>query len=162
MEAVDVETKIGTYPFSCGALVVSPDGELLLKLRDNNPNIPHPDKWGLLGGVGELGETPDQTLGRELLEEANITLLPGQTRILGKLLAGDDQGHHKYIGTVALTPEQISHIRKGNEGQNIKFFSPDELIHLDLVPDLITLLLGHLDKVKKFSTGEQLTAQDLE
>ena len=147
MEAVDVETKIGTYPFSCGALVVSPDGELLLKLRDNNPNIPHPDKWGLLGGVGELGETPDQTLGRELLEEANITLLPGQTRILG---------------TVALTPEQISHIRKGNEGQNIKFFSPDELIHLDLVPDLITLLLGHLDKVKKFSTGEQLTAQDLE
>ena len=44
-------------------------GRFLLQLRDDIPGILYPGHWGLFGGHLELGETPEEALKRELLEE---------------------------------------------------------------------------------------------
>ncbi|MCA1994064.1 MAG: NUDIX hydrolase [Coleofasciculus sp. S288] len=50
-------------------------GQLLMQLRDNIPSILYPGYWGLFGGHIEPGETPEEALKREILEEIGYTLL---------------------------------------------------------------------------------------
>ncbi len=45
------------------------DGRWLMQLRDEIPNIVAPGCWGLFGGHLDPGETPEQALRRELMEE---------------------------------------------------------------------------------------------
>jgi len=45
------------------------EGRWLLQLRDDVPGIVAPGHWGLFGGHLDPGETPEQALRRELLEE---------------------------------------------------------------------------------------------
>ena len=49
-------------------------GKYLFVLRDNNPNIPNPNCWSLLGGGIEENELPIDALKREIIEETNIEL----------------------------------------------------------------------------------------
>lgn len=49
-------------------------GQLLMQLRDNIPTILYPGYWGLFGGHIESGETPEEALKREILEEIGYTL----------------------------------------------------------------------------------------
>ncbi len=42
---------------------------VLLFLRDNKPTIPFPNTLDILGGGMEEGETPEQTVAREMAEE---------------------------------------------------------------------------------------------
>ncbi|MEU5908809.1 NUDIX domain-containing protein [Micromonospora sp. NPDC047467] len=52
-------------------LLVDPDGRVLLQLRDGNAAF-YPNVWGLPGGYGEAGETPQQAAERELWEETGL------------------------------------------------------------------------------------------
>jgi 8-oxo-dGTP diphosphatase len=45
------------------------EGQFLLQLRDNIPNILYPGCWGFFGGHVEEAETPEVAMRRELLEE---------------------------------------------------------------------------------------------
>ena len=49
--------------------VLERDGNWLLQLRDDIAGIVYPGTWGLFGGHLDPGETPEQGLRRELLEE---------------------------------------------------------------------------------------------
>jgi len=54
------------------AIIVLSDGRYLMQLRDDKPEIFFPDCWGLFGGGVEDGETDEQALLRELLEEIGL------------------------------------------------------------------------------------------
>lgn len=60
-------------------LLVNDAGRYLLHLRDNVPGICHPGTWSLIGGRPEGEESLEEAIGRELREEAGLTL-PGLRR----------------------------------------------------------------------------------
>ncbi len=49
--------------------------ETLMLYRNKKENDVHEGKWNGLGGKIELGESPEEALKREVLEEANIKIL---------------------------------------------------------------------------------------
>jgi len=49
-------------------------GKYLFQLRDDKPDIPNPNCWGLFGGGIKQGEVPLEALKRELREEMNIEI----------------------------------------------------------------------------------------
>ena len=56
-------------PATVALAMLQRDGRWLMQLRDDVPGIVGPGCWGLFGGHLEPGETPEQALRRELLEE---------------------------------------------------------------------------------------------
>ncbi|MDO8498742.1 MAG: NUDIX domain-containing protein [bacterium] len=126
---------------SSHALVVHKNKFLFL-LRDNKPEITYPNCWSLLGGGGEEGETPEETLLRELKEEANLE--PQNFQLLFKF-----SDREKYLYIVYLENEEVKKIKLGDEGQKLDFFTLDEL-------DTIPLTLGlnkYLERFKPFLKG---------
>lgn len=97
-------------------------------LRDNSPDIKNPNMWQLPGGVVEPGEFPDDTLKRELKEEINI--VPRNIVSIGKKYKPSGQVGHYFF--VVLTDDEVRELKKGEEGQEIKFFNFDELGGLEL------------------------------
>jgi 8-oxo-dGTP diphosphatase len=53
-------------------LIVTDDRKLLLHHRDDMPGIPHPGCWSGFGGAVEDGESAEEALQREVLEETGI------------------------------------------------------------------------------------------
>ncbi|ACK65642.1 NUDIX hydrolase [Rippkaea orientalis PCC 8801] len=51
--------------------ILEQKGGFLMQLRDDLPTILYPGHWGLFGGHLEEGETPEEGLKRELMEEIN-------------------------------------------------------------------------------------------
>lgn len=47
-------------------------GRYALQLRDNKPTISSPGTWSLFGGMIQPGETPMQTIKREIAEELGL------------------------------------------------------------------------------------------
>jgi 8-oxo-dGTP pyrophosphatase MutT (NUDIX family) len=55
-------------------LIVTDDRKLLLHRRDDRLGIPHPGCWSGFGGAVENGESVEEALRREVLEETGITV----------------------------------------------------------------------------------------
>ena len=56
-------------PVEVALALLQRDGRWLMQLRDEIPTIVSPGCWGLFGGHLDPGETPEQALRRELVEE---------------------------------------------------------------------------------------------
>lgn len=106
------------------------EGKLLLILRDNKPDIRvdpvngihFPNTWALMGGGVDEGENFFQAAAREAQEELGIEF---QLQILGVSAKGN------CFFFAEIEPELADQIQLG-EGQEFKFFKPEELDDLDL------------------------------
>jgi len=58
----------------CGLIIENADGEILLQLRDDKPDLEYPNCWGTFGGQVEEGETPQEALRREIKEELDYNV----------------------------------------------------------------------------------------
>ncbi len=56
------------------AIITDEVGRYLVQLRDAKPTIFFPDHWGCFGGAMERGETEQECLARELLEEIGLEI----------------------------------------------------------------------------------------
>jgi 8-oxo-dGTP diphosphatase len=104
-------------------LFVNSAGHVLLFLRDNNPIIPFPNCWDVLGGHVEEGETPFECITREIQEEINMKLENAQLFHVYDL---EDRLEFTFWQAADLNIDQIML----NEGQCLKWFTEKEIIDI--------------------------------
>src|SRR6201996_9040981 len=76
-----------------GAVVI--DGTKVLLVR--RANEPLKGEWSLPGGALEVGETLQQGIVREVLEETGITVAPaGAVEILDRIVRDEESGRVRY------------------------------------------------------------------
>ena len=71
------------------AVLLSTDGRLLLRLRDNLPHVSDPGKISLFGGRREGDETFLECVVREIHEEIGVYLPPERFDLIGRYLGPD-------------------------------------------------------------------------
>lgn len=97
------------------------DGRWLMQLRDEIPTIVAPGCWGLFGGHMDPGETPEQALRRELLEE--ISWQPPALELV-MVHQIHRRTAHVFRAELSVTLEQLTLL----EGQDMALVSGQELL----------------------------------
>lgn len=120
--------------------------KLLMFLRDNDSSIPDPNKWSLVGGEVDEGESFEQAVRREIKEE--ISVLPKLIKYLGKISTPDGNSHAIFL--VKMTNREVEQLKIGDEGQKIKFFSIQEIRNLDLATNVKRYFELHADYLEQW------------
>jgi len=121
------------------AILLNRQNSVLLQLRDDNPAILWPGRWTLPGGMVEPGESPDQAIAREMLEEMELADL--NLRLWRQFDAprGDPPllaAEHIYTGRLNRDASTIPL----HEGQRIAFFNRHQITTLELAFNYSSLL----------------------
>jgi 8-oxo-dGTP diphosphatase len=114
--------------------------EFLFHLRDNKPNIPNPNKWSLFGGGIEENEIPKEALKRELLEEIGINI---DNLVLLNVFKIKQEVNKKIFSIkIHLFKTEVDSKTIGTltEGQKAEWFTLDEILKQDLVPQLKAII----------------------
>ena len=116
-----------------GAILWTDDGRVLLQQRDDRPDLRYPGYWTLFGGQVEEGESPDQAIERELIEELGLDgqpLMPFEQYICP---ARSTPGivvttNHVYTGRLSRPFESLILC----EGQAMALMSREQTVKLEL------------------------------
>lgn len=132
------------------------NNKILLLHRDSIPTITDPDKWSVVGGNIEEGETVDEGMRREIKEEVNLS--PRHLEYLGRLEMGD---HEVSCYTARLDGDEVADVKLGDEGSEVRFVSYDELKTLPLTKSLQYYLNKYPESARKLVYGEEVKAEEL-
>lgn len=118
----------------CKLALFNSEGEILVFLRDDKPDIESPNMWDLPGGGREGDESPEDCVLRELYEEFGLTL--GLDRLIYKKYYYQEcRGRSAYFFVGEVTQEETQAIQFGDEGQGWSFMDLSEyLAHPRVVP----------------------------
>ena len=115
-------------------VILTYNGKLLLEKRRDS------DTWGLVGGGVKSYEEPIDAIVREVREELGIRIPKGQFRKLavygepGRVAAYCDGSVWRMVIVVfALELEEAPEITLSAESRDMRFFSKEELAHVDVV-----------------------------
>ncbi|MCK5150115.1 NUDIX domain-containing protein [Candidatus Pacearchaeota archaeon] len=126
-----------------GVLIKREDGKMLFQLRDNNPNISNPDKWGIFGGGIEKQENSKEAGIRELNEELGLLVKKNNLKLVFKI----NLFFKKYFIFQTKIKDNQKLILK--EGASMKFFSKKEILSKkNLLYSLRLFLLLYFFKIK--------------
>lgn len=113
-----------------------------MQLRDDRPDIHNPNCWGLFGGALEPGETPEQTVMREIEEETSIRL--DSPRPLFRLRQEHNAFHGSslclHVFEADVTEVWSTHVVR--EGQRAGVHTRDEIARIPNVTPLARDVLG--------------------
>ena len=99
-----------------GIILLNSNNEVLLLLRDNKIDIPFPNMWDIPGGKVEEGESPEQALRREMMEEMSIKNL-GEIKLF-KIFTSENLTDNIFWKRINLNLREI----ELNEGQVLGYF----------------------------------------
>ena len=103
----------------CIAFIENPDGQILMQQR----KYPY-GKWGLPGGLMELGESTEETVKREVLEETGLKL--GKLSLFGvfsgeKYLCTAQNGDEFYVVTTVYKTSEFLGDLSVNDDESLAF-----------------------------------------
>ncbi len=124
----------------CALLLINQEGRLLLQLRDDKPTLEYPNCWGFFGGQAEDGETPEQTIIREISEELNYDLK--NPEYLGNFGFEVYDQHVFYKIDPTLQLEDLNVM----EGQRGGFFNLAEIRKLPLAFNVLEIVEAYFKK----------------
>lgn len=107
---------------------VKRDGYTLMIHRNKKPNDIHLGKWDGLGGKFEAGESPEECVRREILEESGLTI--ENARLHGLLLFTNFKGNDWYV-FVYTAHEFTGELIETREG-TLEWIRDDEITSLNL------------------------------
>lgn len=110
---------------------------LLCLLRDDRPDIPYPGLWDFPGGGREPGETPEETLAREIEEEVGLDWAEAQE--LWRMSRAPDHRPDlpSWFFVGRLPAAKVGEIRMGDEGQGWALMTLERFLALEnAVPTL--------------------------
>jgi ADP-ribose pyrophosphatase YjhB (NUDIX family) len=117
-----------------GAVVFDTQGRLLVIQRGHDPGA---GLWSIPGGRIEPGETDEQALVRELLEETNLQVMVG--KLVGRVWREGPGGTvidiRDYAATVA-----AGTLRPGDDAADARWVTAAEMARLEVTDGLIEAL----------------------
>jgi 8-oxo-dGTP diphosphatase len=112
------------------AFLRNPEGKVISQLRDNKPGLMFPAHWSTLGGRIEEGETPDEAMRRELIEEIEICPPVTFWRMFEHHFVSNGKRHdvdiYVYVGDIDLEIGDI-HL---HEGQRLAYLNASDIDNL--------------------------------
>jgi 8-oxo-dGTP diphosphatase len=115
-------------PQAVAIILLNDQDEVLLQLRESNPEISFAGLWTLPGGVVGSAETPDEAARRELAEEVGLSTRLSHWKVYRRGSEGRKFmiEQHVYSGRTA---HAVGEMTLG-EGQALRFFKRQELSRL--------------------------------
>lgn len=114
------------------AIIVNADDKILLLKRADNSKIWMPNKWSLVGGAIEKGETPQQAIEREIMEETGLEI----KKFIKTFTMNRNKGSVENFFACRYNGEPTD-IKLNDENTNYGWYSISEIRYLDTVPHLI-------------------------
>ena len=117
-------------------LLINQNKQVLLNLRDDKPDILYPNFWSIIGGGIDPGETPVQTIVREVKEEVNYNI---DDPVFLTKRVDTNQIVHFFVQKINATLDDF----ELNEGVDLNFFKKEELLDLKITPFIKSVLLDY-------------------
>ncbi len=118
-------------PGNAVASIILVGTRYLLQLRDNKNGIFFPGHWGCFGGASKLGETPTETLTRELQEELGVNVAATQLQYFSRfdfdLQCSGRSLIWRYFYEIELGEETLPTLRLG-EGSAMQLFAAEAIL----------------------------------
>lgn len=124
------------------AILVNGRGEVLLQLRDHRAGMLWPGHWTIPGGHVEAGESPDDAIRREMIEEMELGDLSLRLWTTFDAPRGDPPfvcAEHIYTGRLDVPAASI----RLHEGQRVQFFEAEQI-------DGMTLAFNYTPLLRRF------------
>ncbi len=134
--------------FVAACALIDADGRVLMAQRPDGKD--YAGQWEFPGGKIEAGETPEQAICRELYEELNVEPCEGCLQPFNFTSFAYPDFH---LVMPLYLCRQWDGVLRPKEGQAVKWFWPDKIRNLDLVPadvDLARELSDRLPKGQRF------------
>ncbi len=132
---------------------VNPQGEVLLQQRDDRPDLLYPGCWTFFGGAVEAGETPNEAIHRELVEElgTNLPVIFWMSYVCPARTVPGEVHTTNSVYFVGLDPARVS--LQLHEGQAMAWFTREQALALELAfmqtPVLARFFAEGVDQVAK-------------
>jgi 8-oxo-dGTP diphosphatase len=127
------------------AFLYNKDKKVLMQHRSNDDDR-YPGYWGCFGGHMDEGETPEETLRRELLEELEYKINTPKLLVAQELIDGDK----KITSRTFMEEYDESQPLVQHEGQGLGWFTIEEALELkitDLRREALLKAKNYLDNL---------------